>query len=74
MNLTVLIILVVTVVLVLVVVLPKVRGVSRSERTTVERRSGRDRRQRKVRVPVNRRKRARRADDAAKDFVRDLTE
>jgi hypothetical protein len=74
MNLTVFIIIAVTVALVLLVVLPRFRGFVSSERTTVERRSGRDRRQRNVTVAVDRRKKHRRAEDAAKVFVDGLSE
>ena len=74
MNLTVVIIIAVTVALVLLVVLPRIRGFVSSESTTVERRSGRDRRQRNVTVAVDRRKKHRRAEDAAKVFVEKLSE
>jgi len=73
MNVGVLIIITVAVALVAIVVLPRFRGFASKEPTTVERRAGRDRRQRHVRVPVERRKRARRAEDAAKSFVENLT-
>lgn len=74
MNIGVMVIIAVAVVLVALLVLPRVRGVAGKEKTTVERRSGKDRRQRNVRVPVDRRKRPRRAEDAAKTFVEGLTD
>lgn len=74
MNLAVIIIVSVAVALVLLIVLPKVRGISRAERTTVERRSGRDRRRQKLRLPVERRRRNRRTEDAAQAFVKGLAE
>jgi hypothetical protein len=74
MNFTVVVIIAVTVVLVLLVVLPRIRGLASAEKTTVERRSGRDRRQRDVTVAVDRRKKHRRAEDAAKVFVKELSE
>lgn len=74
MNLGVLIIIVVAILLVGILVLPRVRGIVRSEKTTSERRTGADRRQRNVRVPVNRRKCDRRAQDAAKAFVDNLAD
>ena len=72
MNLGVLVIIAVAIGLVVLVVLPRVKGLARSEKTTVERRSGRDRRQRNVRVPLERRRRDRRAHDAAQSFVNGL--
>lgn len=72
MNLAVVVILVVAVALIVLVVVPRVRRISTSEKTTVDRRSGADRRQRRLRVPVNRRKRARRAEDLAEQFVAGL--
>ena len=74
MNIGVLFIIVVAVVLIAFLVLPKLKGVARAEKTTVERRSGKDRRQRNVRVPVERRKKDRRAEDAAKTFVKELAD
>jgi len=74
MNIGVLIIIAVAVGLVVLVVLPRVRGIGGSEKTTVERRSGQDRRRRQVRVRVNRRRRDRRTEDAAKAFVDRLSE
>ena len=74
MNFTVVVIIAVTAVLVLLVVLPRIRGFVSSEKTTVERRSGRDRRQRNVTVSVDRRRKHRRAEDAAKVFVDRLSE
>jgi len=72
MNLGVVFILVVAVVLVILLILPRVRGIARGERTTVERRSGAERRRRRIRVPIERRRRARRAQDAARAFVDSL--
>jgi len=72
MNLGVIFIVVVAVVLVLLLVLPKVRWIARSERTTVERRSGSERRRFRIKVPIERRRRARRAQDAARAFVDSL--
>jgi len=69
MNVGVLLIIVVAIGLVVLIVLPKVRGISRAGKTTVERRSGLDRRQRKLRILVERRRRNRRTQDAAKAFV-----
>ena len=69
MNVGVLLIIVVAIGLVVLIVLPKVRGISRAGKTTMERRSGRERRQRKLRLPVERRRRNRRTQDAAKAFV-----
>ena len=74
MNLGVILIICAAVVLILLFVLPRVRGLSSAEKTTVERRSGKDRRQRNVRVPVDRRKRNRRAEDAAEAFVNRLSD
>jgi len=74
MNLGVLIIIAATMCIVLLIVLPRVRGFGRNERTTVERRSGPERRRRKVTVARNRRKRARRAEDAARAFVEKISE
>ena len=62
MNIGVVLIIGVAVVLVAILVLPRIKGVVRSEKTTVERRSGKDRRQRTVPVAVERRKRDRRAE------------
>ena len=73
MNIGVVIIIALAVGLVAVLVLPRVKGFLSRERTTVERRSGQDRRQRSVRVPVNRRRRGRRQEDVAKTFVDELT-
>jgi hypothetical protein len=74
MNLGVVVIILVAVLLVAILVLPRVRGVASKEKTTVERRSGVDRRQRKVRVPRERRRRNRRQEDVAKTFVEGLTD
>jgi hypothetical protein len=74
MNIGVVIIIALAVGLVAVLVLPRVKGFVSKEKTTVERRSGKDRRQRRVRVPVNRRRRGRRQEDVAKSFVEGLTE
>jgi len=74
MNIGVVLIIAAAVGLVVLIVLPRVRGIGRAEKTTVNRRSGRDRRQRNVRVPVDRRKRNRRAEDAAKAFVDKLAD
>ncbi|MGD8441296.1 MAG: hypothetical protein PVG53_12215 [Holophagae bacterium] len=74
MNTGVLIIIVLTVTLVLLVVLPRVRGLARSEKTTVERRSGRERRRRTITVANDRRTRTRRAEDAAKAFVEKISQ
>ncbi|MEX1311320.1 MAG: hypothetical protein AB1Z65_12930 [Candidatus Sulfomarinibacteraceae bacterium] len=73
MNIGVVIIIALAVGLVAVLVLPRVKGLISKEKTTVERRSGKDRRQRNVRVPVNRRRRGRRQEDVAKTFVEGLT-
>ncbi len=72
MNVAVIVILVVAVALIVLVVVPRVRRVSTSEKTTVDRRSGIERRRRPLEVPLNRRKRARRADDIAEQFVSGL--
>jgi len=69
MSVAVFIIVAVAVGLVVLMVLPRVRGFGRSEKTTVERRKNGDRRQRQIRVPINRRRRNRRTQDAAKAFV-----
>ena len=69
MSLTVLSMVVVVVVLVLVAIAPRVKGMSSALRTMSERRRGNDRRQRRIRVPFERRKKHRRTDDAAEDFV-----
>ncbi len=74
MNFGVLLIIVAVVLLVGILVLPRVRGIARAEKTTTERRAGEDRRQRNVRVPVDRRKRDRRTQDAAKAFVDHLAD
>jgi len=73
MNLAVIIIVGLAVGLVILIVLPRVRGFVRAEKTTVERRSGGDRRRRKLRVPINRRRRDRRTEDAAQSFVEGLS-
>lgn len=73
MNFSVLLIIVLAVLLVAFLVLPRFKGVVRSEKTTVDRRSGGERRRRKVRVPIERRRRNRRAEDAAKAFVDNLS-
>jgi hypothetical protein len=69
MNFTVLFIVVSVFGLVVLLVMPRIRFTSRREKTTVERRSGRDRRRLKLRVPIERRRRNRRTQDAAKAFV-----
>lgn len=74
MNIGVVVIIALAVGLVAVLVLPRVKGFLTKERTTVERRSGKDRRQRNVRVPVNRRRRGRRQEDVARSFVEGLTD
>jgi hypothetical protein len=73
MNIGVVVIIALAVGLVAVLVLPRFTGFVSKEKTTVERRSGKDRRQRKLRVPVNRRRRGRRQEDVAKTFVEGLT-
>jgi hypothetical protein len=72
MNLGVLAIIAVTFALVLIVVLPRLRGLGASEKTTVERRSGQERRRIKRFVPLERRKQFRRAEDQARAFVDEL--
>jgi len=74
MNFGVVLIIVVAIGLVVLIVLPKVRGISRAGKTTVERRSGRDRRRLKLRLPVERRRRNRRTQDAARAFVEGLVD
>ena len=69
MNLAVFVILVVALALLVLVVLPRVRHVATSEKTTVENRSGHERRRRRLRVPIERRKKPRRAEDVASQFV-----
>ena len=69
MNIGVVLIITLAVGLLVLIVLPRVRGISRAEKTTIERRKHADRRQRQIRVPVNRRRRNRRARDAAQAFV-----
>lgn len=73
MNIGVVIIIALAAGLVVLIVLPRVRGISRAEKTTVERRSGRDRRLRRLRVPAERRRENRRTQDAAKAFVNGLS-
>jgi len=73
MNIGVLLIIAVAVGLVVLIVLPRVRGISRAEKTTIERRKNGDRRKRRIRVPVNRRRKNRRAQDAARAFVDGLS-
>jgi hypothetical protein len=73
MNLLIFIIIAVAVGLVVLLVMPRVHGIGRAEKTTVERRSGKDRRLRKRRVPVERRRGDRRAQDAARSFVEGLS-
>jgi len=73
MNIGVIIIIALAAGLVVMIVLPRVRGIGRSEKTTVERRAGRDRRLRKLRVPVERRRVDRRTQDAARSFVDGLS-
>lgn len=74
MNIGVVVIITVAVLLVGFLILPRVRGVGGIEKTTVDRRSGVERRHRKIRVPVNRRRRGRRQEDVAKTFVEGLTD
>jgi len=74
MNIGVLLIITLAIGLVVLIVLPRVRGLSRSEKTTIERRKNEDRRKRQIRVPVNRRRRDRRAQDAARTFVDGLSD
>lgn len=69
MNLGVLVVVSLAIILLVAVVLPRVRGLGRAEATTVERRSGGDRRRRRLRVPIERRQRARRTEDVARAFV-----
>ncbi len=73
MNIGVLLIIALAVGLVVLIVLPRVRGFSRAERTTSERRKNGDRRLRQIRVPINRRRRDRRAQDAAQAFIEGLS-
>jgi hypothetical protein len=73
MNIGVLLIIALAVGLVVLIVLPRVRGFSRAERTTIERRKNGDRRLRQIRVPINRRRRNRRAQDAAQAFIEGLS-
>jgi len=73
MNIGVIIIIALAAGLVVLIVLPRVRGIGRAEKTTVERRSGRDRRLRRLRVPVERRRENRRTQDAAKAYVNGLS-
>ena len=65
MNLTALVIVTAAVVLLLVVVFPYLKSMSGGQRKSGDRRTGADRRQRSIRVPFERRKRHRRAEDAA---------
>ena len=74
MNIGVLLIITLAIGLVILIVLPRVRGISRAEKTTVERRKSGDRRKRQFRVPVNRRRSNRRAQDAARAFVDGLSD
>ena len=74
MNIGVLIIITLAVGLVVLIVLPRVRGISRTEKTTIERRKNEDRRKRQIRVPLNRRRKNRRAQDAARAFVDGLSD
>lgn len=73
MNIGVLLIITVAVGLVALLVLPRLRGISRPERTTIERRKGGERRKRRIRVPIDRRRKYRRAQDAARAFVDGLS-
>ena len=73
MNIGVILIITVAVGLVVLIVLPRVRGISRAEKTTIERRRNGDRRQRQIRVPRNRRRKNRRAQDVARAFVDGLS-
>jgi len=70
----VLIIITVAIGLVVLLILPRVRGIGGSEKTTIERRSGNDRRLHRFRVPVNRRRHGRRSEDVARDFVEGLSD
>jgi len=74
MNIGVLLIITLAIGLVVLIVLPRVRGFSRAEKTSIERRKNEDRRKRQIRVPVNRRRRDRRAQDAARAFVDGLSD
>lgn len=73
MNIGVVIIITLAIGLLVLIVLPRVSGISRAEKTTIERRKIADRRQRRIRVPVERRRKYRRAQDAAQAFVDDLS-
>ncbi len=74
MNIGVLIIITLAVGLVVLIVLPRVRGISRTEKTTIERRKNADRRKGQIRVPLNRRRKYRRTQDAARAFVNGLSD
>lgn len=74
MNIGVVLIITLAIGLVVLIVLPRVRGISRAEKTSIERRKNEDRRKRQIRVPVNRRRRDRRAQDAARTFVDGLSD
>jgi len=74
MNFGVVVIITVAVLLVGFLVLPRMRSFASNEKTTIERRSGADRRNRKIRVPRERRRRGRRQEDVAKTFVEGLTD
>ena len=74
MNLWVPLIITLAIGLVILIVLPRVRGISRAEKTTIERRKSGDRRKRRFRVPVNRRRRNRRTQDAARAYVDGLSD
>jgi hypothetical protein len=73
MNVGVVVIITVAVLLVGFLMLPRLRSLGSSARTTVERRIGDERRRRRIRVPMERRRRRRRAEDAARDFVERLS-
>jgi hypothetical protein len=73
MNTGVVLIIALAVGLLVLIGLPRVRGIARAEKTTSERRKNPDRRKRQIRIPINRRRRNRRAQDAAKAFVEGLS-
>jgi len=74
MNIGVILIITLAVGLVVLIVLPRVRGIARTEKTTIERRKLRDRRNRQIYIPINRRRRNRRTSDAARAFVEGLSD
>lgn len=73
MNTVIVLIIAAAVALIGLLILPRIRGFVRAEKTTVERRSAGDRRRRRFRVPVDRRRRNRRSEDAARAFVDNLS-